>query len=166
MVRYFFRDIEVTRGEAVRIWRASETYERGKYCEALFNKAENGVDEGGVSNHLAEAGIRITVNQDQPAPAGGGAGEVKEAKEASIVPPFKFKTGDRVVLTCDQHDSREGQEGTVLQNSCAPWVVFDTPTTCDGEVFLKGAKVGFMDCVAEDDLELLPLTAKPGAVLP
>lgn len=68
MIRYFFREIEISRGEAVRIWRASETYERGKFCEALFNKAENGVDEGGVSNHLAEAGLRITVNPTKETP--------------------------------------------------------------------------------------------------
>jgi len=42
----------------------------------------------------------------------------------------QFKIGDRVVLmTHGPHSSaKTGQVGTVLENSDAPWVEFDTPT--------------------------------------
>ena len=42
----------------------------------------------------------------------------------------KFKKGDRVIVVSVDAgvDADVGQIGTVLEDSCAPWVQFDTPT--------------------------------------
>lgn len=66
MIRYYFNGIEVPREGAWKAWRASKTYKRARFADAIFSNAENGRDEGGATNHLREAKIRIVVEQEQP----------------------------------------------------------------------------------------------------
>jgi hypothetical protein len=76
----------------------------------------------------------------------------------------KFKVGDRVrVRYVESTDGADvGQLGTVLELSTQPWVVFDTPTRYESGVsYLEGARAGYMDCLYEDNLELIEQTPEP-----
>jgi hypothetical protein len=73
---------------------------------------------------------------------------------------FKFKIGDRVRVAYVNggDDAKEGQIGTVIDKSHAPWVVFDEPTGFGHEpddFDSVGWKKDHMDCMVEDQLELL-----------
>jgi hypothetical protein len=73
MIRYYFRGIEVPREGALKAWRASKTYRGAALADSVFAKAEAGIDTDGVTNHLAEAHIRIDVAASHTAPADGGS---------------------------------------------------------------------------------------------
>lgn len=61
MITYYFNGIKVPREGALKAWRASKTYRNANAPESIFTKAEQGIDEGGVRVHLAEARIRIEI---------------------------------------------------------------------------------------------------------
>lgn len=66
-VRYFVDGIEVTRGDAVRRWRASRTYRMARFKDAILPNAERGSNSQGEFNHLREAGIVLKfVEQEKP----------------------------------------------------------------------------------------------------
>lgn len=73
MIRYYFRGIEVPREGALKAWRASKTYRSSALAEAVFTKAEAGIDTDCVTNYLAEAHMRIDLATSQAAPADGGS---------------------------------------------------------------------------------------------
>lgn len=64
MIRYYFRGFEVPREGAFEAWRKSKTYRRARLADQIFTKAEMGIDEGGVTAHLAEAHIRVVIEQE------------------------------------------------------------------------------------------------------
>lgn len=72
MIRYYFRNFEVPREGALKAWRSSKTYRNANLADSIFAKAEAGIDDGGVTAHLAEAGIRIVIDHQQNAAQGGG----------------------------------------------------------------------------------------------
>ena len=65
MIRYYFNGIEVPREGAWKAWRASNTYKRARFADAIFSNAENGSDAGGAINHLREAKITIVIDEEQ-----------------------------------------------------------------------------------------------------
>ena len=67
----------------------------------------------------------------------------------------KFKVGDRVRVLVDTTDVKQGQRGTVREESSNPWIHFDTETKYDGEVNLLNIPAGYADCPWEGFLELI-----------
>lgn len=59
--RYFVKDQEVTREQAVARWHRSRTYANcaRRSRGLLFLRADQGINTAGEIQHLAEAGIRI-----------------------------------------------------------------------------------------------------------
>ena len=78
----------------------------------------------------------------------------------------KFKKGDRVKATIG---ASRGRIGTIVENSAAPWVRFDDhrPDVYNEWRDVEGFVRGYMDCLAEDDLEPYaePLSTTPDKVL-
>jgi len=64
-IRYFVHGTEVSRGRAIRAWEVSATYKRAAHNKEIFWKAEQGIDDGGVANHLREAGIEVIIDGQQ-----------------------------------------------------------------------------------------------------
>lgn len=60
-VRYFVDGVEASQREANARWFASPTYRAAnrRTRNEIWTNAHRGVDDGGVRNHLAEAGIEI-----------------------------------------------------------------------------------------------------------
>lgn len=67
----------------------------------------------------------------------------------------KFKVGDKVRVIRDTECVKEGQTGTVREESYSPWIHFDTRTGYITPVNRLGIPAGYADCVAEYDLELI-----------
>lgn len=59
MPKYYVRGKRVNRSAALQAWMKSPTYNNAAHREEIFWKAEKGIDDGGVTAHLAEAGIRV-----------------------------------------------------------------------------------------------------------
>ena len=73
----------------------------------------------------------------------------------------KFKPGDRVrVLRRSGRTSAEkGAVGTLLEADWDPWIRFDKPTGFGAATRSRhpdGWEPGYMDCLPEYDLELIP----------
>lgn len=67
----------------------------------------------------------------------------------------RFKVGDRVRVLRDVECVKEGQVGTVREDSYSPWIHFDTRTGYSTPVDRLGIPAGYADCVPECDLELI-----------
>ena len=65
-IRYYFKGIQVPREGAYKAWLASKTYKRARFADAIFTNAEHGREDGGASNHLREANIRIELLDKDP----------------------------------------------------------------------------------------------------
>lgn len=64
-ITYIVHGRKVGRSRALRAWQVSTTYKRANHANEIFSKAERGIDDGGVANHLREAGVRVIVSKDE-----------------------------------------------------------------------------------------------------
>lgn len=70
----------------------------------------------------------------------------------------KFKVGDRVRVAVDDNSSPKGRQGTVMELSYCPWILFDdyNPKAYNNRIEHLHIPAGYADCPHEDFLE--PIT--------